>query len=192
MEIVFGIIGRMIEIKAVKTRMDKIVSIFADDISSIRTGRATPGLIENVIVTAYGNKMRLVELGSINAPDVRTLTFQPWDQAIIREISNGISAANVGMTPAVDGEIIRMSLPMLTTEQREDYIKLLGRKLEGARVMIRDARADFRKIIQDAKQKKVISEDEFKSDETDLQKLTNEYIAKLEEVSKKKEIEVRG
>lgn len=182
----------MIEIKAVKTRMDKIVSIFADDISSIRTGRATPGLIENVVVTAYGNKMKLLELGSINVPDVRTLTFQPWDQAIIREVCNGIAAANVGMNPAVDGEIIRMSLPMLTTEQREDYIKLLGRKLEGARVMIRDARADFRKDIQNAKQKKEISEDEYKSDENDLQKVTDQYIGKLEEISKKKEVEIRG
>lgn len=182
----------MLETQAVKTRMDKIVSIFADDISSIRTGRATPGLIENVVVTAYGNKMKLLELGSINVPDVRTLTFQPWDKTVIREICNGISAANIGMNPAVDGEIIRMSLPMLTTEQREDYIKLLGRKLEGARVMIRDARADFRKDIQNAKQKKEISEDEFKSDETDLQKLTDQYIGKLEEISKRKEVEIRG
>lgn len=182
----------MLEKQAVKTRMDKITSIFSDDISSIRTGRATPGLIENVVVTAYGNKMKLLELGSINVPDVRTLTFQPWDQSVIREICNGIMAANVGMNPAVDGEIIRMSLPMLTTEQREDYIKLLGRKLEGARVMIRDARADFRKEIQDAKQKKIISEDEYKTDEVDLQKLTDLYIGKLEEVSKKKEVEIRG
>lgn len=182
----------MIDIKAVKTRMDKITSIFADDISSIRTGRATPGLIENVVVTAYGNKMKLLELGSINTPDVRTLTFQPWDKSVIREISNGIAAANVGMNPVVDGELIRMSLPMLTTEQREDYIKLLGRKLEGARVMIRDARADYRRELQSAKQTKQVSEDEVKSDEVDLQKLTDQYIFKLEEISKKKEVEIRG
>ena len=183
----------MLQTQDVKTRMDKIVQLFVNDAGTLRTGRATPGLIENVVVTVYGGqKMKLIELGSIGVPDVRTLTFQPWDQALIREISNGISAANIGMQPAVDGQIIRMSLPMLTTEQREDFIKLLGRKLEAARVMIREARGDYRKGIQDAKNKKTISEDEFKRDEEALQKLTDEYIGKLEDLSKKKEVEIRG
>lgn len=190
---VFGIIQYMINFTDVKTRMDKITNLFVNDIASLRTGRATPGLIENVVVTVYGGqKMKLIELGSIGVPDVRSLTFEPWDQTAIREISNGIAAANIGMTPNVDGNIIRMSLPMLTVEQREDYIKLLGRKLEGARVMIRDARADFRNDLQSAKQAKTISEDEFKKDETELQKTTDLYIGKLEEIAKKKEIEIRG
>ena len=183
----------MINFTDVKTRMEKISALFANDIASIRTGRATPGLIENVVVTVYnGQKMKLIELGSIGVPDVRSLTFEPWDQPIIREIANGISAANVGMVPVVDGQIIRMSLPMLTVEQREDYIKLLGRKLEGARVMIRDARADFRFDLQKAKQDKSVSEDEFKRDETELQKTTDLYVTKLEEMAKKKELEIRG
>lgn len=183
----------MINIPSVKVRMDKIVEIFVDDISSIRTGRATPGLIENVVVTVYGGqKMRLIELGSIGVPDVRTLTFQPWDTTLVKEIANGIAAANIGMNPAVDGQIIRMSLPMLTTEQRDDYVKMLGRKLEAARVMVRDARADFRKDLQTAKQEKTVSEDEFKSDETELQKVTDQYIEKLESVASKREVEIRG
>ena len=173
--------------------MGKIVDLFLNDISSIRTGRATPGLIENVIVTVYGSqKMRLIELGTIGAPDVRSLTFQPWDTALIREIANGIAAAGLSMNPAIDGNLIRLSLPMLTQEQREDYIKLLGRKLEGARGMIRDARADFRKKLMDAKNAKTVSEDEFKRDEAELQKVTDKYIGNLEEVSKKKEVEIRG
>ena len=173
--------------------MGKITDLFLNDIGSLRTGRATPGLIENVVVTVYGaQKMKLIELGSISAPDVRSLTFQPWDQGLIREISNGISAANIGMTPVVDGQLIRLSLPMLTQEQREDYVKLLGRKLEGARGMVRDARADYRKKLMDAKNDKTISEDEFKRDETELQKVTDNFIGKLEEISKKKEIEIRG
>jgi ribosome recycling factor len=173
--------------------MTKIVGLFAEDIGSIRTGRATPGLIENVVVTVYGaQKMKLIELGSIGVPDVRSLTFQPWDQGLIREIANGIAAAGLNMNPAIDGQLIRLSLPMLTQQQREDYVKLLGRKLEGARGMIRDARADFRKKLMDAKNAKEISEDEFKKDETELQKLTDSYMTKLEEVSKKKEVEIRG
>jgi ribosome recycling factor len=146
-----------------------------------------------VAVTVYGDKkMRLIELGSIGVPDVRSLTFQPWDAELIREISNGIAAAGLNMNPAIDGQLIRLSLPMLTQEQREDYIKLLGRKLEGARGMIRDARSDYRKKIMDAKNEKTVSEDEFKRDETELQKMTDQFVAKLEEISKKKEVEIRG
>jgi ribosome recycling factor len=183
----------MINFSDVNSRMTKIGDLFLNDIGSIRTGRATPGLIENVVVTIYGEqKMRLIEIGSISIPDVRTITFQPWDQSIIREISNGIAAANIGMTPVVDGNLIRMSLPMMTTEQREDYIRLLGRKLEGARGMLRDARADFRKKMIDAKNDKTISEDEAKRDEAELQKVTDLHMGKLEEMSKKKEIEIRA
>ena len=183
----------MMNVTEIRSRMDKIVSIFMGDIASIRTGRATPGLIENVVVIVYGGqKMKLIELGSIGVPDVRTLTFQPWDQTLIKEIANGIVAANVGMTPAVDGELIRMSLPSLTVEQREDYVKLLGRKLEAARVMIRDARADFRGNLQKAKQEKEISEDEYKGDEAELQKITDEFIKKVEDLAKKKEVEIRA
>src|SRR5574343_293707 len=101
----------MIDFGDVKLRMGKILSLFVNDISSIRTGRATPSLIENVVVTVYGGqKMRLIELGSIGVPDARTLTFQPWDGTLVKEIANGIAAANIGMNPAVDGAIIRMSL----------------------------------------------------------------------------------
>ena len=158
----------MLDFAQVSQRMDKILEIFSEDITSIRTGRATPGLIENVVVEVYnGQKMKLVELGSISVPDVRSLVFEPWDKTVLREISNGIQAANIGMMPIVDGELIRFNLPMLTVEQREDYIKLLGRKLEGAKNMLRDARGDFRKKIMDAKNDKEISEDEFKRDETE-------------------------
>lgn len=183
----------MLNIQTIRQRMEKIASLFTEDIGSIRTGRATPALIENIVVIVYGSqKMRLIELGSIAATDTRTLTVQPWDQGLIREISNGIAAANLGFNPVVDGQIIRIALPAMTTEQREDYIKLLGRKLEGVREMIRNARGDERKKIMDAKNDKEISEDEFKKDETELQKITDEFVKKLEEIAKKKEIEIRG
>ncbi len=173
--------------------MDKVVAILVADIATIRTGRATPGLIENVRVTVYeGQQMRLVELGSIAVPDVRTLTFTPWDQALIKEIKNGIATANLGMNPVVEGQLIRLSLPALTVEQREDYVKLLGRKLEGAKGLLRDIRSGIRRKLQNAKQKKEISENEFSGDEKELQKITDEYMGKLEELAKKKEVEIRG
>ena len=183
----------MLDFAQVSQRMDKILEIFSEDITSIRTGRATPGLIENVVVEVYnGQKMKLVELGSISVPDVRSLVFEPWDKTVLREISNGIQAANIGMMPIVDGEVIRFNLPMLTVEQREDYIKLLGRKLEGAKNMLRDARGDFRKKIMDAKNDKEISEDEFNRDEPELQKMTDNYMDKIEAIAKKKEGEIRA
>ena len=183
----------MIDFAEVRERMEKILAIFTEDIASIRTGRATAALIENVTVEVYnGQKMRLMELGSITVPDVRSLVFEPWDKTVLREINNGIQAANIGMMPVVDGEVIRLSLPMLTVEQREDYVKLLGRKLEGARGMLRDARADFRKKIMDAKNDKLISEDEFKRDKAELQKITDEFMKRMEELSQKKEEEIRS
>jgi ribosome recycling factor len=183
----------MIDFSKVRSRMGKITDIFVGDIASIRTGRASPGLIENVVVTVYeGQKMKLIELGSIGIPDVRSLTFQPWDETLIREICNGIGAANTGMNPVVDGKLIRMSLPTMTVEQREDYVKLLGRKLEGARVMIRDARGDFRSGLQKSKQDKSVSEDAYKADETELQKITDEFTKGIEDLAGVKEKEIRG
>ncbi len=183
----------MVDINKTRQLMDKVVDIFSQDAGTIRTGRANPGLIENVTVAVYGGQqMKLKELGSITVPDARSLAFFPWDQSIINEIKNGILAANLGFVPVVDGQIIRIALPQLTVEQREDYVKLLGRKLEGAREMIRGVRGDERKHLVDAKNDKSISEDEFKRDEEALQKITDEYIKRLEEMAGKKEKEIRG
>ncbi|RLC35284.1 ribosome recycling factor [Candidatus Shapirobacteria bacterium] len=183
----------MLKTDEVKNRLDKIVAMFVEDVGTIRTGRATPGLIENVRVSVYdGQEMSLKELGSIGVADVRNLTFKPWDASLLKEIKNGIARANLGMNPVVEGDLIRMALPMLTTEQREDYVRLLGRKLEGARNMVRGCRSDYRKKLMDAKQAKELSEDDFKRDETELQKMIDEYIIKLKDVADKKEKEIRG
>ena len=151
----------MIDFAEVRERMEKILAIFAEDIASIRTGRATAALIENVTVEVYnGQKMKLMELGSITVPDVRSLVFEPWDKTVLREINNGIQAANIGMMPVVDGEVIRLSLPMLTVEQRGLY-KIIRAKVGRSQGMLRDARADLEKLM-DAKNEKSISEDEFR------------------------------
>ena len=172
--------------------MDKAVAMLAEDVATIRTGRAVPGLIENIEVSVYeGQKMKLKQLGSIGVADARTLVFQPWDVSQLAQIKNSLAAANLGATPVVEGQVVRISLPMLTVEQREDYVKLLGRKLEGARGVLRDMRAEERRALMDAKQKGEISEDEFKRDEEALQKLTDEYNGKLESLAEKKEKEIR-
>lgn len=175
------------------SNMDGVLQIFHDDIAAIRTGRATPALIEGLEVSVYGGaqKMKLLELGTIFSGDARSLIFQPWDKSIIGEVKNGIASSGMGFNPIVDNDQIRISLPPLTTEQRDNYVKLLYKKLEAAKVMIRDVRGKFRHELQEQEKEKTISEDEFKRFEEELQKATDEYIAKAEEMGKKKEVEIR-
>jgi ribosome recycling factor len=178
----------------IKQKMEQVVDLYAEDIATIRTGRATPALIEEIEISVYGGqqKMKLKQLGSVTVPDARSLVFQPWDGSIINEIKNGIVNSGTGLTPAVDGTIIRISLPPLTTEQREEYIRLLSKKTEAVRVMIRNVRSDERKELQDQLKEKLISEDEFKRFEDQLQKFTDEYIEKVEAKEAVKEKEIRG
>ncbi len=178
----------------IKKQMGQVIDLYKQDISTIRTGRATPALIEDIAVTVYNGEQRLSlkELGTISAPDARSLTFQPWDKSIIKEIKNEIAAQNLGFNPAINGDIIRISLPPLTTEQRLDYLKLLNRKTEGARVMIRDIRAEARHTLQEKQKEKEISEDQFHRLEKTLQKITNENIKRIEEINEAKEKEIKG
>jgi ribosome recycling factor len=183
----------MLDKGIIQEKMDKVVDVFVGDIGSIRTGRANPALIEDVLVEAYeGQRMRIKELGSITAQDARTLVIQVWDQTVLGAVKNGLASANLGFNPAVDGGVIRISLPPLTAEQRQDYLKLLGKKLEGVKVMIRNIRAGERSGLQEAEKNKEISEDQFRLSEKELQELTDEYMSKLEEIAKKKEGEILG
>ncbi len=178
----------------ISQKMDQVIDIFTEDIGTIRTGRATSALIEEIEVSAYAGqqKMKLKQLGSVSVPDARTLVFQPWDGSIINEIKNGIMASGTGLTPAIDGPIIRISLPPLTGEQREDYVRLLSKKSEAVKVMIRNVRGEQRKELQDQLKEKSISEDEYKRLESQLQKITDDYIEKIEQAESVKEKEIRG
>ncbi len=174
--------------------MEKIVEIFTDEMATIRTGRATPSLIEDLDVSVYGGeqKMTLKELGTVGVEEARTMVFQPWDKSIIKEIKNEILANSSDLQAVVDGEKIRIKLPTLTSEQRQNYLSLLNKKLEAAKVMIRNVRSDHRYQYQDMLQKDEISQDEFHRWETDLQDLTDEYIGKLENLAGKKRVEIQG
>jgi len=178
---------------AVGARMDEVLRVLVEDIASIRTGRATPALVENVMVSAYGGaqRLRIMELASITATDPQTLVIEPWDKSIIGEIRQGILAANIGMNPSIDGEIIRISMPPMTSEDREKYVRLLHAKLENARVMVRQVRGDVMKDIKNKFEDKEITEDEKFSQEKSLQQLTDEFIGKVEERGKTKENELR-
>ncbi len=176
----------------IKLRMQQVVDLVVSDISSIRTGRATPALVEDIQVAVYGGqqKLKIQELATISAPDNQTLIIDPWDKSIIGEIKQGILAANVGLNPSQDGQIIRIVLPPLTTEDREKYVKLLSTKLENGKVMIRQARGDSMHEIKKSFEAKELTEDEKFAKEKLLQEITDSYIEKIEEVGERKKEEL--
>ncbi len=162
------------------------------DIASIRTGRVTPALVENVVVGVYGGtqKLKIVELGTISVADPQTLTIEPWDKSIIGEIRKGILEANVGLNPSMDETKLRITLPPLTTEDREKYVKLLSSKLENGKIMIRQNRGDAMQVVKRDYESKTITEDEKFRLEKEIQKLTDEFTAKIEEVGEAKKQEL--
>lgn len=181
-----------IDLSDISSRMEKALEIVRAEISSIRTGRATPSLVENIICPVYGGTQRLkvVELGTISTPTPGTITIAPWDVSIVGEIRAGIQVANVGLTPIIDAEIIRIQIPPLSQERRQEFIKLLHRQLENGRVMIRQIRHDKMIDIKRAFEAKELNEDEKFRLEQDLQKLTDEFVEKIEEIGKRKEAEL--
>src|SRR5258706_2588121 len=177
---------------SITSKMQSAVNVLASDIAGVRTGRATPALVENIIVPAYGGtqRLRVMEVASITSPDPTSLVINPWDKSIIGDIRKGIEAANIGMNPSIDGEIIRIIIPPMTTEDREKYVKILSQKLENGKVMVRGVRADEMHEIKKKFEAKEITEDDKKDQEKKLQEATDSFIAKIEEMGEKKKVEV--
>ncbi len=178
--------------KALRALMQQALDRLISDIGSIRTGRATPALVEGIEVLVYGGaqKMRVMELASITAPDPQSIVIDPWDKSIIGDMRKGIEAANVGFNPRIDGQILRISLPPLTREDREKYVKLMSSKLEVGRVSLRQVRSDAMKEIKRAYEEKKITEDEKFTKEKKVQEITDEYVAKVEAAGEKKKQEL--
>lgn len=171
---------------------EKVLENLQSDISGIRTGRATPSLVENIVVPAYGGtqRLRIMEVASISSPDPSQIVISPWDKSIIGDIRKGILEANLNMNPSIDGEIIRIVMQPLTTEDREKFVKLLSQKLEVGRVAIRQVRADEMHEIKKKFEAKEITEDDKRDQEIKLQALTDSFIAKIEEMGEKKKAEL--
>lgn len=179
---------------AVTSKMQTVLDLVRTDIASVRTGRAVPSMVESIVVPAYGGTQRLkvMELATITASDPQTLVVSPWDKSIIGEIRQGILAANVGFNPSIDGEIIRITLAPMTTEDREKYVKLLSGKIESGRVMIRQIRGEVMQEIKKKFEAKEISEDEKFRLEKKTQELTDNFIGKIEELGETKKKELMG
>lgn len=163
---------------------------FKMEIAGIRAGRANPALIESVTVDAYGSKMKLNEVGNISAPQPTLLTVQVWDVSILDNVIKAIQEANLGLNPSNEGNLIRLPIPPLTAERREEFIKILHQKIENARVEIRQIRHDFRNEWKKAQEEGKYGEDEFFRREKLLQDLVDKKIAEVEELGKSKEAEL--
>ncbi len=176
----------------VDKRMDEVIDLIASDVASIRTGRATSALVEDLQVTVYGGrqKLKVNELATINVSDAQAIVIDPWDKSIIGEIKKGIETANIGLSPSIDGEIIRINLPPFTTEDREKFVKLLNTKLENGKIMIRQIRGDAMRDIKESFEEKELTEDEKFNQEKRLQEITDRYIEKIEEIGGKKKEEL--
>lgn len=176
--------------KLLAGEMDKAVKHFEKDLATIRTGRASTALIENLRVECYGQFMPLRELATLAAPEGRLLTIQPWDKSAISSIETAIQNSDLGLTPANDGSIIRLQLPQMSASRREELVKLLGKKTEEARVAVRNVRKEFHNELREAEKKRLISEDFAKRLSVLMQKVTDQFIEKIDQTSDKKAVEV--
>ena len=163
---------------------------FKVDIAAVRAGRANPGLIENIPIEVYGTKMKLMEVGNISAPQPSLLTVQIWDASVLQNVLKGIQEANLGLNPSNDGTLIRLPIPPLTAERREEFIKILHQKMEDARVAIRQIRQDARNEWKKQSENGQISEDEFLRREKLLQDLIDKKILEVENLGKAKQEEL--
>lgn len=172
--------------------MRKSVAVAAQDLASIRSGRATPALVENIMILAYEGtqRMRVLEMATITTQDTKTIVISPFDPSVIKDIERGIGDAGVGLNPIVDGDIIRIAIPPLSEERREEYVKLAKVKLEAGRVMVRQVRHDAMRDLSRMETDKQISQDEKKLGEKKVQELTDEMIAELDALGERKEAEL--
>jgi ribosome recycling factor len=172
-----------------KKRIDKVLEILKTDLDTIRTGRATPALVENIVINAYGGsaKLKVMELATVSVTDAKTLVITPFDATQIDEIQKGIEAANAGFTPNTDGAVIRINIPPLSQERREELIKAMRQKLENGKIMVRQVRHE---AMDQIKKEYEGQEDEIKRLEKEVQKMVDDTVATIENWGKQKESEL--
>lgn len=178
-------------IDAQKDQFSKAIEFLKGEITTLRTGRATPALVEDISVEAYGTKQALKAVASISAQDAKTLTVEPWDKGLLKPVEDAIRNSDVGINPVNDGTLIRLPLPDLTEERRNDLIKVLHRKLEEARIAVRKIREDIRNTIDKAMADKEIAEDEKYKLQDELEKIVKSTNEKIKQIGEEKEAEIK-
>jgi len=171
-------------------RMRSAIQSLKDDLAGIRTGRANPGLVEKLSVEYYGSPVPLIQLATISVPEPRQLLIKPFDAGSIKDIDRAIQSSNLGLTPMNDGKVIRLNLPLLTEDRRREISKFVNSRLEEARVAVRNVRRDAIKDMRDFENEKLISEDDLKQGEGDIQKLTDRIVEEITSLGAEKEKEI--
>ena len=172
------------------SRMQKSTEALKRDLNTIRTGRASPSLVENLIVDYYGVPTPLNQLASVSVPEARVLMIQPWDKQALKDVEKSILKSDLGLTPNNDGNAVRINIPLLTEERRRDLVKMVRRKVEEAHVAVRNVRRDSLERFREMEKAKDVSQDEGKRAQDQLQKLTDAYISQTDIQRQEKESEV--
>jgi ribosome recycling factor len=174
----------------VDSRMDRTLDAFRRDLTQLRTGRATPSLIEDLSVDYYGSATPLKQIASISAPDARAIVVQPWDKGAMREIERSLQRSEMGFNPSNDGNVITVPIPPLTNERRQEMVKLLRRKSEDGKVSVRNVRRDGLETLRKMERDKAISQDENRRAQDQLQKVTDGHTKQIDETTSAKEAEI--
>ncbi|MFM1769530.1 MAG: ribosome recycling factor [Verrucomicrobiota bacterium] len=171
-------------------KMMKTEEVVVNEFAGVRTGKASPALVENILVEVYGSNMRIRELAGITTPEPRMLVITPWDAATVQPIEKAIQKANLGLNPAVQGKFIRIVLPELSTERRQEFVKVIHKMAESGRVAVRHVRRDAMEQLKKSSKDGTITEDEEKAGEAEVQKLTDAYVGKIDAHAAHKEKEI--
>jgi len=172
-------------------KMGKAVSVLKEELSGIRTGRASPAILSRIVVDYYGTQVPLNQLASFSVPEPRLLVVQPFDRNAISSIEKAILASDIGITPSNDGSLIRLSFPPLTEERRKELIKVVHQRAEEARVAVRNVRRHSKEEVERLEHDHAISEDDLRRAEKELQKLTDQFVGEIDEVLAHKEQELK-
>ena len=177
-------------LKDLETRMQAATDALTREFAGVRTGRANASLLDAVRVEAYGNLTPINQLATVSVPDARTIMIQPWDASQMKEIEKGIAKSDLGLSPSNDGKVIRLTVPTLTEERRKQLAKAVGKTAEEGRVSVRNVRREANEKLKALAKDKKVSEDEERRGHDQIQKLTDRYITKVDELLKKKEQEI--
>jgi ribosome recycling factor len=176
--------------KKLKARMNKSIESLKDEFKKIRSGRANAGLVEGLLVDYYGNKTPLKQLASISVPEPRLIVVQPWDKGALQDVEKAFQKSDLALNPNNDGKVIRISIPALTEERRKELVKVAKGKTEDARIAIRNIRRDGNEEVKAAEKEGHVSEDDSKKTMDEIQKITDEYIEKINKLLEEKDAEI--
>ena len=173
-----------------KRKMDKVLEVMARDLSRVRTGRASVALLEGIKVDCYGTSMPLSQVASLAAPESRLLTVQPWDPSVLGDIEKAILKSDLGLNQVNDGKLIRLPIPALTTERRKDLVKMVKKMAEEAKVALRNIRREANDDLKEMKKEKLLPEDDAHRSQEEVQKVTDDFIKKVDAQAAEKEKEI--